>query len=69
MPAGGGDEEGTRCMGERGARAGGGATVSGGGRGETRGGEIAMGGGRKEMVGGGCPRGRAGVKGAGVVTG
>ena len=34
-----------------------------------RGGEKATGGGRKETAGGGCPRGRAGAEGAGVVTG
>ena len=42
--------------------------MSGRGRGETGGGEEAAGGGRKETVGGGCPRGRAGVEGAGVVA-
>ena len=69
MPAGGGDEEGTRGMGERGARAGGGAVASGGGRGETRGGEETTGGGREEMASGGHPRGRVGTEGAGVATG
>ena len=68
MPAGGGDEEGTRGMGERRARAGGGAVVSSGGRGETRGGEETTGGGREEMAGRGCPRGGMGTEGAGVAA-
>ena len=69
MPAGGRNEEGMGGMRERGARAGGGVIVSGGGRGEMRGREKAMGGGREETVSGGCHRGGAGTEGAGVVTG
>ena len=68
MPAGGGDEEGMRGTRERGVRARGGTAASGGGRGETGGGEKTVGGGRKETVGRGCPRGGAGVEGAGVAA-
>ena len=47
---------------------GGGAVVSGGGRGETRGREETMGGGREEMAGRGRPQGRTGTEGAGVAA-